>query len=76
MPTTADTIAGGLRRKRPLRFGWLQVVLAGNHLSIDLAFEFHTDAMGNPAAGLCGPFVGGQAHRRRCLRNLARGKLG
>ena len=32
--------------------------------------------MGNPAAGLCGPFIGGQAHRRRRLRNLTRGKLG
>ena len=32
--------------------------------------------MGNPAAGLCGPFIGGQAHRRRRLRDLTRGKLG
>ena len=32
--------------------------------------------MGDPAAGLCGPFVGGQSHRRLSLRDLARGKLG
>jgi len=32
--------------------------------------------MGNPAAGLCGPFIGGQAHRRHRLRDLARRKLG
>jgi hypothetical protein len=32
--------------------------------------------MGNPAASLCGSFVGGQSHRRHCLRNLTRGKLG
>jgi len=32
--------------------------------------------MGNLAAGLCGPFVGGQFHRCRRLRDLARGKLG
>ena len=32
--------------------------------------------MGNPAAGLCGPFVGGQANRRLSLRDLARVKLG
>ena len=58
------------------RFGRRQIVLAGNYLSTRLAFKFHSGAMSNPAAGLCGPFVGGQAHRRRCLRNLARGKLG
>jgi hypothetical protein len=32
--------------------------------------------MGNPAAGLCGPFVCGQSHRRLSLRDLTRGKLG
>jgi hypothetical protein len=32
--------------------------------------------MGNPAASLCGLLVGGQAHRRRCLRDLTRRKLG
>jgi len=32
--------------------------------------------MGNPTAGLCGPFVGGQSHRRLSLRDLTRGKLG
>jgi len=46
------------------------------HLSPRLAFKFHSGAMGNPAAVLCGPFVGGQAHRRLSLRNLKRGKLG
>ena len=32
--------------------------------------------MGNPAARLCGSFVGGQARRRRRLRNLTRRELG
>ena len=48
----------------------------GNHLSTGLAFKFHSGAVGNPAAGLRGLSVGGQAHRRRRLRNLTRGKLG
>ena len=47
----------------------------GNHLSTGLAFKFHSGAVGNPAAGLRGLSVGGQAHRRR-LRDLTRGKLG
>ena len=59
-----------------LRFGRRQIVLAGNHLSTRLAFEFEPGALGDLAANLCGPFVGGQAHRRRRLRDLTRGKLG
>jgi hypothetical protein len=58
------------------RVGPRQIVLAGNHLSPRLAFKFKSGAMGNPAAVLCGPLVGGQAHCRRRLRNLTRGKLG
>ena len=58
------------------RFGRRQIVLAGHHLSTGLAFKFEPGAMGNTAPGLCGPFVGGQAHRRRRLRDLTRGKLG
>jgi len=73
MPTAAGTIAGGSRRKRLFRFGWLQVVLAGNHLSPRLAFKFHSGAMGDPAAGLCGLLVGWQANRRLRPRDLTRG---
>jgi hypothetical protein len=50
------------------------MVLAGNHLSTGLAFKFEPGPMRDPAASLCGPFVGGQSHRRR-LRDLTRGKL-
>jgi hypothetical protein len=32
--------------------------------------------MGDPAADLCSPFVGGQSHRRRRFRTLTRRKLG
>jgi len=32
--------------------------------------------MGNPAAGLWGPFVSGQSHRRLSHRDLTFGKLG
>ena len=73
MPTAAGSIAGGSRRKRLFRFGWRQIVLAGHHLSPRLAFKFHSGAMGDPAAGLCSPFVSGQSHRHRCLCNLTRG---
>jgi hypothetical protein len=62
-PRTAGSTADGLRRKRLFRFGRRQIVVAGHHLSTGLAFQFEPGAMGNPAAGLCGPFVGGQAHR-------------
>src|ERR1035441_4804286 len=68
--------AGGSSLEALFRFGRRQIVLAGNHPSTGLAFKFEPGAMGNSAAGLCGPFVGGQAHRRLSLRDLARGKLG
>jgi hypothetical protein len=32
--------------------------------------------MGNPTAGVCGPLVGRQAHRRLSFRDLTRGRLG
>jgi hypothetical protein len=32
--------------------------------------------LGDLAARLCGLLDGGQAHRRRCLRDLTSGKLG
>ena len=57
-------------------FGRRQIVLAGNHLSIRLAFKFQSGALGDLATHLCSLLVGGQVHRRRRLRNLTRGKLG
>ena len=75
-PNAACSPADGVRRQRLFRFGRRQIVLAGNHLSTRLAFKFEPGALGDLAAGLCGPFVGGQAHRRHGLRDLTRGKLG
>jgi len=75
-PLAGSPTASGSRLETLFRFGRRQVVLAGNHLSTGLAFQFDSGAMGNPAAGLCGPFIGGQPQRRRRLRNLTRGKLG
>jgi hypothetical protein len=49
---------------------------AVNQLSTGLAFKFEPGTMGDPAAGLCRPFVGGQAHRRRSLVDLTRRELG
>ena len=51
-------------------------VLAGDYLSTGLAFKFEPGAMGDSAAGLCGLLIGGQAHCRVRLRDLARGKFG
>jgi len=58
------------------RFGRRQIVLAGHNLSTGLAFEFEPGTLGDLAARLCGLLDGGQAHRRRCLRDLTSGKLG
>ena len=56
--------------------GRRQIVLAGHDLSTGLVFKFEPGAMGDAAAGLCGLFVGWQAHRRLSLRDLTFGKLG
>ena len=75
-PQAGSTTVGGSRLETLFRFGRGQIVLAGNHLSTGFAFKFEPGAMGNPAAGLSGPFVSGQSHRRLSLRDLTRGKLG
>jgi len=75
-PQAGSPTAGGSRLETLFHFGRRQIVLAGDHLSTGLAFKFEPGAMGNPAASLCGLLVGGQAHRRRCLRDLTSGKLG
>jgi hypothetical protein len=64
------------RLERLFRLGRRQIVFAGDDLAAGLAFQFDSGAMSNPAAGLCGPFVCGQSHRRLSLRDLTRGKLG